>query len=127
MPQRLDVINMALRRIKVLSADEPADADQVRFCGDVLDAMFAEANDVHEMAFTWGLDAVPSAAFLPLSYLLAVEVAPHYNQAAEPRSRAMGRLRAYAFRNDIEDRRDTDDDGVISEAEADAGKRAAYY
>ena len=118
---------MALRRIKVLSADEPADADQAAFCGDVLDALFDEVKNVHSLPFTWALDATPQGALLPLGYLLAVEVAPHFNQQVEPRSRAMMRLRAYAFTDDREDRRDTDDNGVLSEEETTAGKRTVFY
>lgn len=127
MPNRLDVIQMALRRIKVLSADEAADADMFAYAGDILDALFAEVISVHGMAFTWTLDETPSAAFLPLSFLLAVEVGPHYNRPTERRSTAMARLRAYAHPDDREDSRDTDSDGVITEAEEAAAARAAYF
>ena len=125
---RNDVINMSLRRIQVLSADEPADADMHDFAGGILDGLFAEIKgDPHNLPFTWGLDETPEAAFLPLSYLLATEVAPHYNRPSEPRSAALMRLRGYALPDDRTDSRDTDEDGVISEAEEAAGKRAAYY
>lgn len=127
MPTRLDVIQTALRRIQVLSADEPADADMVAYAGDLLDGLFAEAKEVQGMAFTWTLDETPAAARLPLGYLLAVEVGPHYGRPVERRSTAMARLRAYAFPDDREDVRDTDDDGLISEAEIEAGKRTAYF
>ena len=73
------------------------------------------------------LDSTPQAALLPLSYLLATEIAPHYQVPSEPRSRAMMRLRAYLFPDDREDRRDADEDGVISDAEEQAGKEAAFY
>lgn len=127
MPTKTDVINTALRRIQVLSADEPADKDMIAYAGSLLDGVFAEVNEVQGMAFTWALDATPAAAHLPLAYLLAVEVAPHYGRPAEPRSRAMGRLRAYAFPDDRTDSRDLDGDGIVSDAEAEAGKQAAYF
>ena len=127
MPNRLDVINIALRRLKILSADNAATADMADYAGDILDSLFAEVKEVHAMPFTWTLAATPSAALLPLGYLLAVEVAPHYNQPSEPRSRAMARLRAYAFPDDRTDRRDSDADGVVSDAEAAAAARATYF
>lgn len=124
---RLDVITMAHRRIEVLATDEEPTADQEAFAGDVLGGLFAEVNEVQGMAFTWGLEETPDAAFLPLSYLLAVEIAPHYGRPSESRAKAMGRLRAYAHPDDRADSRDTDEDGEISDAESQAGLEAAYF
>lgn len=124
---RLEVIQMAHRRLGVLSADEEPTDDQSVFAGDVLDALFEEVNTVQDLGLAWTLDSVPDAAFLPLSYLLAADIAPHYEVAAEPRHRAMGRLRAYALPDDRDDSRDLDGDGAISEAEEAAGDRALYY
>lgn len=124
---RLEVVQQAHRRLGVLSVDEEPTDDQFVYASDTLDAVFEECKTVQGMAFTWALDAVPDAAFLALSNLLAVEIAPHYEVAAEPRHRAMGRLRAYAFPDDRPDERDSDEDGIVSEAEENAGKRAAYY
>ena len=124
---RSDIIEMAHRRIQVLSADEAVTADMEAFAGGVLDALFAELVSTDGMAFTWTLDTTPDAAFLPLSYLLAVEIGPHYNMPVEPRGRAYMRLSKFAFPNDVVDRRDTNEDGVISEAEEQAGKEALYY
>lgn len=123
----LEVIAMAHRRLGLLSADEQVSADQSAFAGDVLEGMFAEIKEVQGMQFAWGINEVPLAAFLPLSYLLAAEIAPHYEVASEPRHRAMARLRAYAFPNDLPDSRDLDDDGVVTDEEADAAERALYY
>lgn len=124
---RLDVVQQAHRRLGVLSADEEATADQIAFGGEVLDALFAELNSVHSLGFTWDLTAVPDAAFLPLAGCLAVEIAPHYEIAAEPRSRAIMRLRAYALPDDRTDERDLDESGTVSETEADVFERALYY
>ena len=123
----LDVVKMACRRIKILSVDEVPSADQYEFASEVLASLFAEVKEVHGMPFTWTTDTTPDAAFLPLSYLLAVEIAPHYGMPTEPRSRAMGRLRAYAFPDDRTDSRDLDDDGTVSTEEAAAAERALYY
>lgn len=124
---RLDVVQQAHRRLGVLSADEEASADQIAFAGEVLDALFAEVNAVQGLGFTWDLASVPDAAFLALSGLLATEIAPHYEIASEPRSRAMARLRAYALTDDRADWRDLDEDGTVSDAEAAAAERSLYY
>jgi len=124
---RSDVISAALRRIGVLAADEAAEADAEAYAGEALDALFAEVKQVHAMPFTWTLEETPDAAFLPMAYLLATEIAPHYERPSEPRSRAMGRLRAYAFPDDRDLRADYDEDGTVSVDEQDAYDRAAYY
>lgn len=124
---KLEVVTMALRRIRVLAGGEDANGDDFGDVGDTLDALFEELKDVHGMAFTWDLGAVPDNAFLPLSYLLAVEVAPMFNRPTETRNTAMMRLNAVAFPNDVDDRRDTDDDGTVSTDEATAGLAAAYF
>lgn len=124
---KLDVTQMALRRLGVLASDEEASADEYAFVTETLEALFEELKVVRGMAFSWALDETPEAAFLPLSYLLATEVSVHYGIPAEPRSRALARLNAYAFPDDRDDRRDTDDDGVVSEDEATAGLKVAYF
>lgn len=127
MATKRDVINTALRRVQVLAGDEPADADMYAYAGDLLDGIFAEVNSTQGMAFTWTLDDTPTAARLPLAYLLAVDVGPHYGRPVENRSVAMARLRAYAFPDDRTDSRDLDEDGTVTTAEIEAGKQAAYY
>lgn len=130
MATRADIIRLAMRRLGVLSADEALTADHESYVGDILDGMFATLKNVQGFTFTWALDATPDEAYLPMGYLLATEPAVYEHFAVtprEPQSRALIRLRAYAFPNDIDDRRDVDDDGVISEAEEAEGKRAAYY
>lgn len=124
---KLEVVAQAHRHLGLLSADETASADQDAYAGSILDALFAEMNLVQNMQFTWTVDETPDAAFLPLSGLLATEIAPHYGVASEPRSRAIMRLRAYAFTDDRTDSRDYDNDGTVSDEEADAAVRALYY
>ncbi len=124
---RIEVIHAALRRLGVLSADEAATADMERYCGDALDALFAELPFSEGFTITWTLDTVPSSHFLPLAFLLAVEVGPHYMVPTERRSRAMGRLRAVHFSDDRADSRDLDKDGTVTEAEEEAAKRAGFY
>lgn len=126
MPTRTDIITMAHRRIRVLSTDEAPTADMDHFGGQALDALFAELPVSDGIAVTWTLDATPQAAFLPLSYLLAVEIGPHYSMATETRRAAMKRLRAATIVDDRVMREDTDQDGVVS-AEELADQTALYY
>lgn len=123
---RLDVVTRALRRIGVAAEDEAPTADQIANAGAVLDSLFAELQG--EATITWTLETTPAVSFVPLANLLAVEMAPEYGQPApEGRPRAWRRLMATIRSDEREDVRDLDEDGLISDDEADAGARAAYY
>jgi hypothetical protein len=125
---RLDVIHQALRHLGVLASDTDASADDAAYTGGALDTLFAEIQNTQGITVTWALDATPDTAFLPLSRLLAVEVADHFEvPPKESFARAMGRLRAALIPDDRDDRRDLDDDGTITEAEIAADKRAQFY
>ncbi len=122
----LEVISRAHRRIRILAHDEPLTAEQKVLGDELLQTLYAELQTV--ATFPWTIDAVDDDCYLPLSFLLAVELAPEYNRPTpETRSRAWLRLMAVLRPDDREDRRDVDDDGVISDAEEDAGRRAAFY
>lgn len=119
---------MALRRLGVVASDTAASADDAAYTGDTLDALFLEIQNTQGITITWTLDATPDNAFLSLSYLLATEIAPHFEvQAPEPRSKAMGRLRAALIPDDRTDDRDLDEDGTVTDAEIEAGKRALFF
>jgi hypothetical protein len=122
-----DIATAALRHLAVLSADEPAQAADYAYAVDMLDSIAAEMAGAQGLTMPSDLDATPDALLLPLSRLLAVEVASYYAIQAEPRSRAVGRLRAALISNDLPDSRDTDEDGTITDAEVAAGMRALYY
>lgn len=123
-----EVVAEAHRRINVLSVDEEPSADMTTYGSAAAESLLEELKAApHSMPFTWTTSAVPEAVFRPFSWLLATDLAVHYERPAESRARAMGRVRAYAFPDDREDRRDTDEDGTISEAEADADLRAQFY
>lgn len=126
MATKADILRMAHRHLRVLSADEALTAEQEQYASDILDSLWAEVQEVEGV--TGSIDAPADALVLPLSHLLAVEVAPHYNrQAPWSRSRAIGRLRALTIPNDATDRRDSDGDGIVDDDEAAAGLRTAYY
>lgn len=123
-----EVVAEAHRRINVLSVDEDPSTDMTSYGGAAAASLLTELNAApHSMGFTWDVETVPEAVFRPFAWLLATDLAVHYQVPSEARSRAMGRVRAYAFPDDREDRRDIDEDGIITEAEADAGLRAGFY
>ena len=125
---RSDCVAMAHRRLGLLSVSRNVTADQIAFGGVVLDAVFEEVKELQGLAFAWTTDTVPDAVFLPLSYLLSVEIAPHYEVAPrDNRAQLIGRLRTYGFPDDRDDRRDLDDDGTITDAEIATDARAVYY
>ena len=125
---RLDVIQRALRHLSVIASDTNASADDEAFTGETLDTLFEEIQNTQGVTITWALDATPDNAFLPLSHLLATQVASHFEvPPRESYAQAMGRLRAALITDDREDRRDLDEDGTISDGEIDADARAVYF
>lgn len=124
---RQDVISKALRQLGVLGQGEVASAEDYAQANETLDALFAETNAAQGFFWPWTLDTVSDAAFLPLSYLLASEIAPGYELPGPSRSAAIARLRALQFPDDRPLRGDYDDNGTVTQAEQDAADRAAYY
>ncbi len=124
---RTEIIAQAHRELSVLSVDEDPSTEQITYAGGVLDALFEELKTVHGMAFTWTLDETPDAAFIPLGLCLAADIQRHYQMNKVRRSRAIARLRAYAFPDDRADPADYDSDGTVTTAERQANDRAAYY
>ena len=124
---RTEIIHLALRKIKVISANEAADADMVKYVGDVLDLVFSEINPQHTGTITWTLADVPTNVAQALSLVLASDIADQYSRPPVSRVRALGRLRSVLLPDDRADRRDYDEDGTVTDAEADASASAAYY
>lgn len=122
-----DICARALRSIGVLALGEDMVASDFEDAQRVLQGCLDELTGVQGATIAWTIETVPDAAFLPMSNMLAATVAPTYTKQGPNRTRAIGQLRAILFPNDIEDRRDMDDDGLISEAEELAGKRAEFY
>lgn len=123
-----EVIAQAHRELSILSVDEDPSADQITYAGAVLDSLFAELKEVHEMPFTWTLEETPDAAFIPLGLCLAADIQRHYTLNLVRRSRAIARMRAYAFPDDREELpADYDEDGTVTEAEQTQYDEAAFY
>ena len=122
-----EVVAQAHREINVLSVDESPSTDMATYGEAMLDSLLAQAVTQHSLSFTWDKDTVPDGVFLGLSFLLASHLAPHYERPYQPRSWGWGQFKAAINPDDREDRRDLDDDGTVSVAEAEAGERARYY
>lgn len=123
---KTDITTRALRVLGVLSNYETAQAEDAAYCAEALDAAAAEMA-THGITATIDTNAIPDAVFRAWANLVAADVASHYTMAGPPRSKAIIDLSAYYLPDDREDRRDTDDDGTVSEDEATAGSRTAYY
>lgn len=124
----LDVCTYALRRIGVTPVGEEPAGEDMTLAQAALEAFLSEIKDTHGATFTWTSSAVPDASYVPLARVVACDIAPSYPRPMpEPRGRAVLAFRAGIFPNNIDDRRDTNDDGTISTAEANAGLEAQYY
>jgi len=111
MAAKIDIIQMALRRINVVAEDEPATADQEAYVGSVLDSLYAE---IAQQSYPlWFLTDVPDEAVRPLANLLAVEIAPDYSRAApDTRAKAWRRLMAVVRKNNIDEAVEKPDRGA---------------
>ncbi len=93
MPKTKDeIVLAALRHLTVIAADEPAQAEDLSYAGDVYDGLYAQ------MFFTQGLDVgeeddIPDEQFLSFRDLLASEIAPYYSKVGPSRSKAVMDLR----------------------------------
>ena len=97
MPSKLDIIEMAFRRLGIKAEDESLTADQRAYAEQVIDALHAEISSTAALPF-WP-DEIPNVAAIPFANLLAAEIGPSYMVATEPRSTAFVRLIA-AIRSD---------------------------
>lgn len=119
---------MAHRRLGVLSADEGQTADMLAFGGDVLVGIVGELEAVQGLALTWDADSVPDGLYLPVAYLLAADLAAHYEVAPrDNRVTQIAKIRAYELPDDRDVRADLDDDGTVTDSEAYIDGQAAYY
>lgn len=120
------VIARAHRRIRVLAQDEPATQEMQVTGTEVLEGLYARLQT--QATIAWALSAVPDDAYLALSDYLAAHLAGEYNRPSPvTENAAFLKLMEVIRPSDAEDRRDTDEDGLISEAEEAAGDRATYY
>jgi hypothetical protein len=125
---RTEVVAMAHRRLGVLSADEPLTADQYAFGGDLLDGLISEIGATQTLTLTWDGDTVPDTLYLPVAYLLAADIAAHYDVAPrDGRSRLIAQIRSVELPDDREIRADLDDDLTVSDSEEYVDGEAQFY
>lgn len=120
---KADVIRLAHRKLGIVSAEQDVSADQEAYASDVLQGIW----DEHSSTMNFSITAPARRYYMALADLLAAEIAPHYTAPGPDRSRAIGRLRGILLQDDRVDSRDSDDDGIVSEAEVSAAARAGYY
>jgi len=124
---RAEIISQTLRDLGVLASDENPTADDEAFVGGVYDAVVPELSYSHGVVIS-DSDAVDDKLFVPLGQVVAADCAGHFTVAPPvPRHRALGRLKAAYTSDDRADPRDIDEDGSVSDAEADAAARAEFY
>ena len=123
----LDITARALQLLGVVSVEERAVAEDEKYARDALVDLFAEVKATQGFTWTWTIEQTPDGYFLPMSKLLASEIAPHWSKTGPSRSAAIGILRAMSFPDDREDRADIDSDGTVSTDETAADKRGAFY
>lgn len=121
-----DIVNLALRQIGVVAVDEPAQADDIKVWGDVLDAEFARIQVTEDFTWTFTTDTVPDALYEPFSRYLA-SFMTMYNRPLPARRAAMADIRAHELPDDRTDRADANTDGTLSAAETAVADRATFY
>jgi hypothetical protein len=111
MTTRLDIIQLAFRRLQIVAEDEAITSDMEAYGGTILDSLYAEI--AVESYPLWFLTDVPPASVHPLANLLAVEIAPAYGRAApDTRGRAWRRLMATVRRSNIDEAVEKPDRGA---------------
>lgn len=123
-----DIVTLAMQRIGVVSIGSAPSAAEYQDGVTALDAVLGEMVATQGLTMPVDIDATPDALGVALAALTAVDLSVPYEVAAPMlRSRAIMAIRSNLLTDDRTDRRDTDSDGAISEAEAYAGKQAAYF
>lgn len=118
MKTRFDVITRAHRRIGVIGQGENLPAEMHSDAEPMLDGILAELEIPQNL--TLGADTFDDVYFLPLAYLLAVDLAPQYEiQPRDIRSNLIARLRAIQLPDDRTK--------AVTDAEKAAELRASYY
>ena len=110
-----DIVTLAFQRASILGLGETLAAEDYEYGKAVLEGQVAEAAktlDTDKMD-GWLPDAIPEEARMGLSGMVAAEIASVAGGTVpEPRSRALGRLKAFLFPDD----RDEEDTAAVDPA-----------
>lgn len=123
----LDIITQALRLIGVVDVGEVPPADYHAHAKPLLESEFANVKEIQGFAWAWTIETVPDELFAAFAEMLASLIAPTYGVGGPSYARAVFKMRAYSFPNDVENSQDTDGDGTVSASEEQASKRAAFF
>lgn len=123
-----DICTLALVMLNVTPIGGEPEGEDMTLAQSVLESFFARFTSTDGAVLTWDLGATPEEAYLPLANILAAMLAPMFQrQSPISLTRGIGQLRELAFPNDVTDSRDLDDNGVIGDAEEQAGLEAQFY
>lgn len=124
MATKSDVITMAHRLLGLVATDEALTADQSAFGTDVYDSLNAELITSHGVTVP---ATIPAAMLVPMAKAVASEVASHYGIPGPSRANAIMRVRAYYLPDDRGNSKDLDDDGTVTDGEAEAAAYGQFY
>lgn len=86
------MITGALRHLGVIARDEPVQAEDLAYAGDLYDGIFYEMYYVEELD-VGEEDSIPDERYIPLMKILASDVAPHYGLVGPSRPASVMMLR----------------------------------
>lgn len=89
---KIDIVSAALRYLAVISADEPAQAEDLQYASDILEALRADMFNAQGIN-VGDINSLPDDQFIPMYKLLASEIAPFYSQNGGSRAMAVAALR----------------------------------
>lgn len=122
-----ETVTRALRLIGVVNVSDEASASYYEYGRGALSDMISAMTETQGFDWSFDVDTVPDHLFEPMAEALAAKIAPAFMVNGPTYHSAVARLRALDFPDDREATGDLDDDGTISDAEAAAASRAAYY
>lgn len=124
---RTDMIQSAYEHLGLVGVGTNVEAHEVNLASKALDALVEGLTVEHGLTMPDDLDATPNGLARALFRLLAVDIAPSFQTPAEPRSRAVMRVRSYLLSDDRANGADYDNDGTVTDAEQALADQAAYY
>lgn len=118
------IIDRALEELGVIGTGQQANNGDTARASSVLSSVKDTLSIEHGITVA---DTATDGLGAAVAKLLAAEMAPSYGISYMPSSRAVMKVRSYVYSDDRENPADVDEDGTVTEAEADAYARAKYY
>lgn len=124
MATKSEVVELAHRLIGVAAHDEALTADQSDFGTDLYDGLAAELLALHSVTVP---ATIPSGVMVHMANAVAADLAGHYGVPGPSRASAIMKVRAYYLPDDRDNSKDLDDDGTVTDAEAETAAYGQYY